>query len=147
MFYISTGYDFTSFFVGLSKVTFFKTLLRYSEFITGDTKVAPGSLASTNKGFLFLVRLVGSVYIGKNKPAFVDTSPTALLYHFKMRVWMFWNSTENSIMKLEKEYGLELVLNINYLQLLIPWSCIGCIPCGFSTTGNNLVVTKSTYCL
>ena len=65
----------------------------------------------------------------------------------KMRVWMFWSSTENSIMKLEKEYGLKLVLKISYLQLLIPWSCIGCIPFGFSTTGNKLVVTKSTYCL
>ena len=46
--YILTGCDFTSFFVGLTKTSFAKTLVSYADFITGDTKIAPGTLACNN---------------------------------------------------------------------------------------------------
>lgn len=61
--YILTGCDFTSFIVGLTKTSFAKTLVSYADFITGDTKIAPGTLACNNpdgNGFLACMRLVAS---------------------------------------------------------------------------------------
>lgn len=46
--YVLTGCDFTSFFIGVTKTAFAKTLFHYAEFITGDTKVAPGTLVPSN---------------------------------------------------------------------------------------------------
>ena len=84
--YVLTGCDFTSFFVGITKTAFAKTLFHYAEFITGDTKVAPGTLAChtpDGNGFLACIRLVASAYIVKHKQAFAGTTPTGLYLSFE----------------------------------------------------------------
>lgn len=66
---------------GVGKVTFAKTLFRFAQFITGDTRIAPGSLADYNpdgNGFMAFIRLVASSYMLKNQSAFGDTLPPAL---------------------------------------------------------------------
>lgn len=84
--YAVSGCDFTSFFVGITKTAFAKTLLDYAKFITGDTKVAPGTLAChtpDGNGFLACIRLVVSAYIVKHKQAFPCKTPPGLYFSFE----------------------------------------------------------------
>ena len=85
--YVVTGCDFTSFFVGLSKGSFAKTLLAYPKlFITGNTKFAPGTLACHNpdgKGLLVCMRLVASTYFNKHRQAFSGMDPPGLYLSFQ----------------------------------------------------------------
>ena len=86
MLYILTGCDFTSFFGGLEKSSFLKVFFHFSEFITGDTRIAPGTLANGNpegNGILAFIRLVESAYIIKNQTAFGDMLPPALFITFQ----------------------------------------------------------------
>ena len=78
--YVLTGCDFTSFFYGLSKQSFLKSLYEYSSFITASCRRLPGSLADVNPdsdGFLAFVRLVGVTYFTANKRVFQDCSPVS----------------------------------------------------------------------
>uniref|UniRef100_A0A1X7VCY4 Uncharacterized protein n=1 Tax=Amphimedon queenslandica TaxID=400682 RepID=A0A1X7VCY4_AMPQE len=103
--YALSGCDFTSFFVGITKTSFAKTLLNYAEFITGDTKVAPGTLAShspAGNGFLACLRLVASAYMVKHKQAFSSNTPPALYLSFESESIMerhkrFYNHVKEQI--------------------------------------------------
>ena len=77
--YVCTGCDYISFFKGIRKVTFLKTLLQYASFIAGDADLL-GSIAdpdSDNSLFSFL-RLVGCAYFSKHKSGFQASTPRAL---------------------------------------------------------------------
>ncbi len=75
--YISTGSDFTSFFVGIGKTAFLKSFFRNTEFITGLSPTC-GSLCDTtpdSNGFLAFIRLIGVAYFEKNRRAFENDNP------------------------------------------------------------------------
>ena len=82
MLYITTGYDFTSFFVGLGKVMFLKSFYACSEFISsGMDPSTPGVLACKDpesSGFLSFIRLVGATYFAKHRGAFLENSAASL---------------------------------------------------------------------
>lgn len=82
MVYITTGCDFTSFFVGLGKVMFLKTFYACSDFISSGTDPAtPGTLACRDpesSGFLSFIRLVGASYFAKHRGAFFSSSAANL---------------------------------------------------------------------
>ena len=73
--YVATGSDFTSFFVGITKVTFLKTFYEHHCFILSSPNI-PGSLTDVepeSNGFLAFMRLVGRAYFMKNRSAFQST--------------------------------------------------------------------------
>lgn len=82
--YVCTGCDYTSFFVGMGKVSFLSTFFQYASFIAGGTDPA-GSIGNItiNKectSFLSFLRLVGCAYFRLHSSAFEYSSPVTL-YH------------------------------------------------------------------
>ena len=78
-----TGCDFTSFFSGLGKVTFFNTFMKNTRFIV-ETDSLPGDLTDnvfTTEGFMAFTRLVGCTYFSKHHSAFGGTQTPSSLYY------------------------------------------------------------------
>ena len=80
--YVSTGCDYTSFFSGIGKATFFRYFYQYAEFITSGKGAALGTLANTELnngqmdiGYLSFLRLVGTVYYEKHNTGFETPNP------------------------------------------------------------------------
>ena len=94
VFYICTGCDYVSFFIGNGKVSFFKTLKTHFKFINSENGgIFTGRLSFFNGsnymiGFLAFVRLVCCQYLSKCKYAFTCISPTlvspeSIFLHFR----------------------------------------------------------------
>ncbi len=84
--YAATGSDFTSSFVGISKVAFMKVFCEYTRFICSNTPNIPGSLSDVkpeSNGFLAFIRLVGVAYFTKNCPTFQSSTPTTYFDSFQ----------------------------------------------------------------
>ena len=78
----------------MTKTSFAKTLVSYADFITGDTKIAPGTLACNNpdgNGVLACMRLVASAYINKHKQAFAGKTPPGLYLSFECQSILEWH--------------------------------------------------------
>ena len=69
--FVASGCDFTSFFYGVGKGTFFKALFQHASFIAEG----PGSLSevSSPDGFLSFLRLIAAAYYIRHRPAFHTT--------------------------------------------------------------------------
>ena len=85
--FVLSGCDFTSFFSGIGKVSFFNTLMKHTRFITG-TESLSGDLSQNTtprsmEGFLAFIRLVGCAYFNKDQSAFGGIqTPSSLYYSF-----------------------------------------------------------------
>ena len=81
--FVLTGCDFTSFFSGLGKVTFFNTFMKNARFIVGTDSLA-GDLTDnvfTTEGFMAFTRLIGCAYFSKHHSAFGGTQTPSSLYY------------------------------------------------------------------
>ena len=82
--YVATGCDYTSFFVGLGKVSFLATFYQHASFIAGGSD-PPGTIGETcldsesPSKFSFL-RLVGCSYFRQHTSGFKLQTPEALYY-------------------------------------------------------------------
>ena len=72
-----TGCNYTSFFSGVGKCSFFKAFCRYSDFICGPR--AKGSLSHWKSKFLF--RLVGTTYFIKYRSTYRGTKSPVTLFN------------------------------------------------------------------
>ena len=73
--FVATRSDFTYFFKSIGKAQFFKIFYLNAKFISGTTM--PGSMDQFNQsnkelGFLFFVRLIGTIYFKKHLPSFIS---------------------------------------------------------------------------
>lgn len=82
--YLLSGCDYISYWHGLGKITFLKTLLRHSGFINAPMNQPGvnviGNLTNTHSenqkvGFLSFIRLVGCLYFNKHKGVFESANP------------------------------------------------------------------------
>jgi hypothetical protein len=82
--YLLSGCDYISYWHGLGKITFLKTLLRHSGFINAPMNQPGvnviGNLTNTHSenqkvGFLPFIRPVGCLYFNKHKGAFESANP------------------------------------------------------------------------
>ena len=77
--YACTGCDYTSFFSGLGKCSFFRTFCRYSDFICGSRVKGSLSHWKSENSYLAFLRLVGTTYFIKYISTYRGTkSPVAL---------------------------------------------------------------------
>ena len=74
--FISTGCDYISFSNELGQAMFSKTLLEYSEFITGSKSSIPGELTHESNGALSFIKLVGCTYYNNYISAFLPSFPS-----------------------------------------------------------------------
>ena len=79
--YASTGCDYTSFFFGVGKCSFFAAFCRYSDFICGPR--AEGSLANSKSpnSYLAFLRLVGTTYFVKYRSTYRGTKSPVTLFN------------------------------------------------------------------
>lgn len=84
--FIATGCDYTSFFAGIGKATFMRVAFQHCSFINENSESCPGTLVDTGetkeKGFLALIRLVGTAYFKKHLSCFQFASPRIFLNSF-----------------------------------------------------------------
>ena len=67
--FVLSGSDFTSYFVGLGKVAFFKAFYAYAEFISGDSGILSHLLHEDS--YLAFLRLIGVLYFQKHRSGFM----------------------------------------------------------------------------
>ena len=83
--YALTGCDYTSFFSGIGKTSFFNSFLKNVRFISGKGSPSGDLSQSTNfystEGLLAFIRLVGCVYFDKHNSAFGGTHTPSSLYY------------------------------------------------------------------
>ena len=83
--YVCTGYDYTSFFRGLWKVSFLSTFFQYAAFIAGGTD-PPGRIGILDdeetalQSFLWLI---GCAYYKQHTSAFRSATPEALFHSLR----------------------------------------------------------------
>ena len=81
--FVLTGCDFTSFFSGIGKTSFFNTFMKHARFIAG-TESLSGSLSEnshTTEGFMAFMRLTGCAYFNKHHSAFGGVQTPSSLYY------------------------------------------------------------------
>ena len=78
-----TGCDFTSFFSGIGKASFFNTFIKNARFIAGTDSLS-GNLTeniSTTEGFMAFMRLIGCAYFSKHHSTFGGIQTPSSLYY------------------------------------------------------------------